>query len=193
MNKQLTEISKFLSFVLRHNPQAIGIVLDAEGWVDVDELLMACQKNGKPITRPQLDETVASNDKKRFALSPNGRRIRASQGHSVHVDLGLAPQEPPELLYHGTIADFLDAIRDNGLQRGQRHHVHLSSDEKTATTVGQRRGRPIILVIEANRMFRDGFSFYRSDNGVWLTDAVPTDYLRFPERENLRSAERGMP
>jgi putative RNA 2'-phosphotransferase len=143
--------------------------------------LTACAKHGRPITRQQLDETVASNDKKRFAFSADGRRIRASQGHSVHVDLGLAPREPPELLYHGTIPEFLGSIRCKGLQRGQRHHVHLSSDEKTASMVGQRRGQPVILVIEARRMFRDGHAFYQSDNGVWLTDAVPTDYLRFPK------------
>jgi putative RNA 2'-phosphotransferase len=185
MRKDLISISKFLSLVLRHKPQTFGITLDSEGWVDVGDLLTACERHGHRITRPQLDETVATNDKKRFAFSADGRHIRATQGHSIPVDLGLVPQEPQELLYHGTVGDFLDSIRRTGLQRGQRHHVHLSCDENTASMIGQRRGRPVILVVEAGRMFRDGYAFYRSENGVWLADAVPTDYLRFPDRENI--------
>jgi putative RNA 2'-phosphotransferase len=185
MRRDLISISKFLSLVLRHEPQIVGITLDSDGWVDVDNLLTACEKHGKRITRQQLDETVATNDKKRFAFSADGRRIRANQGHSVPVDLGLVPREPPELLYHGTVGDFLDSIRRTGLLRGERHHVHLSSDEKTASMVGQRRGRPVILVVETGRMYRDGYAFYQSENGVWLTDAVPPDYLRFPEQDNF--------
>jgi putative RNA 2'-phosphotransferase len=178
MNKQL---SKFLSFVLRHKPQAIGITLDAEGWVAVDELLAAAARHRQPVSRQQLEEVVATNDKKRFSFSPDGRLIRANQGHSIKVDLGLVPVEPPELLYHGTVARFLDSIRQEGLVRGNRHHVHLSADRETAARVGQRRGRPVVLVIEAGRMRGDGHAFYKSENAVWLTEAVPPGYLRFPK------------
>jgi putative RNA 2'-phosphotransferase len=183
MKKELISISKFLSLVLRHEPQAVGITLDEEGWVDVGDLLTACERHGRPIARPQLDEVVATNDKKRFSFSTDGLRIRANQGHSVHVDLGLTPREPPELLYHGTVSKALESIRCQGLQRGHRHHVHLSNDEKTASMIGQRRGKPVVLIIEANRMFRDGYPFYQSENGVWLTDSVPVAYLRFPKEQ----------
>jgi putative RNA 2'-phosphotransferase len=181
MNKQLVEISKFLSFVLRHKPQAIGITLDAEGWVAVDELLAAAVRHGQSITRQQLEEVVATNDKQRFSFSADGRLIRANQGHSIEVDLGLVPVEPPELLYHGTVARFLDSIREKGLVRGKRHHVHLSADRDTAARVGQRRGRPVVLVIEARCMRGDGHAFFQSENGVWLTEAVPPAYLQFPK------------
>jgi putative RNA 2'-phosphotransferase len=177
------KISKFLSFVLRHKPQAIDITLDAEGWVAVDELLAAAARHGQPVTRQQLEEVVATNDKQRFSFSPDGQFIRANQGHSVEVDLGLVPIEPPELLYHGTVERFLDSIRANGLLRGKRHHVHLSGDRETAARVGQRRGRPVVLVVEAGRMHRDGHPFFRSENGVWLTETVPPKYLRFPSGE----------
>jgi putative RNA 2'-phosphotransferase len=182
MNKQLTQISKFLSFVLRHNPQAIGITLDAEGWVPVDDLLTAAARNGTSISRQQLEEIVATNDKKRFAISHDGRLIRASQGHSVEVDLGLTPLEPPGLLYHGTVDRFLDSIRDQGLIRGNRQHVHMSADRETAARVGQRRGRSVVLLVEAARMHNSGHLFYKSDNGVWLTEAVPAEFLEFPDK-----------
>jgi putative RNA 2'-phosphotransferase len=180
MNKELTEISKFLSFVLRHNPRAIGISLDPEGWVLIDVLLQASAKAKHSITREQLEEVVATNDKKRFSISPDGRSIRANQGHSVEVDLNLEPVEPPELLYHGTVERFLDSIRQKGLVRGARQHVHLSADRETAIRVGQRRGRPVVLVIEAGRMHREGCRFYLSENKVWLTDAVPPEFLQLP-------------
>jgi putative RNA 2'-phosphotransferase len=170
--------SKFLSLILRHRPDVIGIQLDAEGWVPVEDLLAACAQHGRAISREQLDTVVRTNDKQRFALSADGTRIRANQGHSLPIDLGLVPVEPPELLYHGTVPRFLDSIRRDGLTKGKRHDVHLSPDIQTATKVGQRRGRPIVLVIEAGRMFRDGHKFYRSDNGVWLTNAVPPGYIR---------------
>jgi putative RNA 2'-phosphotransferase len=180
MNKDLVSTSKFLSLVLRHKPETIGIQLDAEGFVAVDELLAAARQYGKAITPETLKEVVATNDKKRFAFSPDGLRIRANQGHSVEVDLGLEPVEPPELLYHGTVDRFLDSIRKQGLLRGDRHHVHLSADRETAARVGQRRGRPVVLVVESGRMHREGREFFRSENGVWLTDGVRPDYLRFP-------------
>ena len=178
MSEQPAATSKFLSLVLRHRPDAIGITLDAEGWVSVEVLLAACAQHGRTISREQLDAVVRTNDKQRFAFSADGSRIRANQGHSLPVDLGLAPVEPPELLYHGTVSRFLESIRRDGLTKGKRHHVHLSPDIQTATKVGQRRGRPVVLVIEAGRMFREGHTFDRSENGVWLTDAVPPDYLR---------------
>lgn len=179
MNKQTIEISKFLSLVLRHNPQKIGIALDPEGWTPVDALLAAAGRHGRRISRAQLEEVVGTNDKQRFSFSPNGQLIRANQGHSVEVDLNLAPVEPPELLYHGTVEKFLDSIRERGLVRGNRHHVHLSADRETATRVGQRRGRPVVLVVHSGRMHRAGQKFYRSENGVWLTEAVPVEYLEF--------------
>ena len=178
MKQQLVATSKFLSLVLRHRPDVIGIELDAEGWVAVEELLTACAKHGRAISRDQLDDLVRTNDKQRFAFSVDGSRIRANQGHSLPVDLGLVPVEPPELLYHGTVPRFLESIRREGLTKGTRHHVHLSPDVETATKVGQRRGRPIVLMIAAGHMFRDGHKFYRSENGVWLTDAVPPAYIR---------------
>lgn len=177
MDKHLTKTSKFLSLVLRHRPETIGLTLDAQGWADVGDLLARATASGQPITRELLAQVVAENDKQRFTLSDDGTRIRANQGHSVTVDLALDAQQPPETLYHGTVERFLAAIEREGLQRGARHHVHLSADRDTALAVGGRRGEPIILVVAAGAMWRDGHPFYRSANGVWLTDAVPPAYL----------------
>ncbi len=179
----LVELSKFLSWALRHRPDAIGITLDAAGWTDVEALLAAARAHGRPLTRELLERIVAESPKRRFALSEDGRRIRASQGHSVEVALGYAPAEPPEVLFHGTVARALPAIRAEGLQRMSRHHVHLSADEATARGVGGRRGAPVVLRVAAGRMRRDGFIFYRSANGVWLTERVPPEYVaqRFAE------------
>jgi putative RNA 2'-phosphotransferase len=149
--------------------------------VAIDELLVAAARDGTSITRKQLEEVVATNDKKRFAISPDRQLIRANQGHSVEVDLQLRAAEPPELLYHGTVEAFLDSIRQQGLVRGKRHHVHLSADQETATRVGERRGRPIVLIVDARRMHGDGHEFYQSENGVWLTETVPAAYLQFPQ------------
>lgn len=180
MDPRLVRLSKFLSLVLRHDPGAIGITLDPNGWVAVDDLLSAAARSGNAITREQLDEVVATNDKKRFAFSPDGTRIRASQGHSVEVELGLDPVEPPERLFHGTATRSVESIRAEGLVRQSRQHVHLSPDEETAIRVGQRHGKPVVLVVRAGQMHRDGHAFYRSDNGVWLTDSVPPEYLDIP-------------
>ena len=173
-------ISKFLSLVLRHQPEKIGITLDSAGWVDVGELLAAMGKHGKPLSEAELRRLVETSDKKRFALSEDGRRIRASQGHSVEVELGYAPATPPDVLYHGTVERFLPSIRAGGLQKGQRHHVHLSRDVETATKVGDRRGEAVILTIDAAGMAREGLLFYVSANGVWLTDQVPARFIGFP-------------
>jgi putative RNA 2'-phosphotransferase len=173
-------ISKFLSLVLRHKPDEIGITLDEAGWVDVDTLLEAMGRHGTKVSREELEHVVATNSKKRFALSDDGRRIRASQGHSVAVDLGLEPQVPPETLFHGTADRFLEGIRRTGLEKRERQHVHLSATAETATSVGQRHGRPVVLRIRAGEMHRAGMKFYLSANGVWLTEAVPAGYIEFP-------------
>ncbi|GGQ12057.1 putative RNA 2'-phosphotransferase [Streptomyces roseolilacinus] len=172
------KVSKYLSRHLRHQPERIGLVLDPQGWVAVDELLRAMDRHGMPVSRAELEHVVATNDKRRFAV--DGDRIRASQGHTVDVDLGLPPATPPAHLHHGTVAPCLGAIRAEGLRPMNRHHVHLSPDRETASRVGARRGRPVVLTVEAGAMHDDGHVFHVSANGVWLTDAVPPRYLRFP-------------
>ena len=171
------EASKFLSYVLRHAPEAIGIRLDAGGWVDVDVLLAACAAHGRALSLPELRELVATNSKQRFAFSEDGQRIRANQGHSTSVDLGYEPADPPPVLFHGTVAGALPAIRSQGLVAMQRHHVHLSADEATATIVGIRRGKPVILRIDAHAMQQAGHTFFCTPNRVWLTDAVPSQFI----------------
>lgn len=170
-------ISKFLSLVLRHDPARIGITLDEAGWTDVEALLVAMAKHKHPVSREKLIEIVETSEKQRFALSPDGTRIRANQGHSVEVDLELAPTTPPARLYHGTVDAFMASIREQGLIRGARHHVHMSADVETATKVGARRGKPVILTIRADAMAAAGHVFYRSENGVWLTERVPPEFL----------------
>ncbi|HZC19663.1 MAG TPA: RNA 2'-phosphotransferase, partial [Rubrobacteraceae bacterium] len=155
-----------------------GLGLAPGGWVPVDALLEASARRGFPISREELDEVVARNDKKRFAFDRSGAMIRAQQGHSAPVDLGLEPAEPPSVLYHGTPVRNLPTILRQGLRKMSRHHVHLSPDEKTAVAVGRRRGRPGVLVVDARVMRRDGWEFYRSGNGVWLVEHVPTSYLK---------------
>jgi putative RNA 2'-phosphotransferase len=170
-------VSKFLSLVLRHDPARIGITLDAAGWTDVAALLAACAAHGVVVSRDELAAIVAGSDKQRFALSADGARIRANQGHSVEVDLQLAPAAPPARLFHGTVAAVVPAIRAEGLVRGERHHVHLSADVETARRVGGRRGEPVLLTVRADAMAAAGHVFYRADNGVWLVDHVPPGFL----------------
>ncbi|MFO1066610.1 MAG: RNA 2'-phosphotransferase [Pirellulales bacterium] len=177
MEEKLVQLSKFLSLILRHRPDKIGLELDAQGWVAIDRLLSAAASHGRKIRREDLDRVVAENEKKRFAISEDGLRIRASQGHSTEVDLGYAPQTPPEFLYHGTATRFLESIRLQGLIKGNRHHVHLSLDKETAVAVGKRHGKPIVLVISCAEMVQRGFEFFVSANGVWLTDHVPPEYI----------------
>nr|HEX4316109.1 RNA 2'-phosphotransferase [Kofleriaceae bacterium] len=172
--------SKFISLVLRHDPARFGVALDDHGWTDVAALLAALAANGHPITRDDLAHIVATSDKKRFALSDDGARIRANQGHSVDVDLALEPVAPPDVLFHGTIGTVVDAIRTHGLVKGARHHVHLSADRTVAMQVGGRRGKPVILVVRAPAMAAAGHLFYRSQNGVWLADHVPPEFIEFP-------------
>jgi len=175
--KQLIHLSKFLSRVLRHRPGSIGITLDKEGWTDVEELITKSNQFGKAIDLETLEYIVENNDKKRFALSPDKKRIRASQGHSVNIDLGYKPQTPPPVLYHGTGSKFVASILQSGLRKKKRHHVHLSPDEETARKVGGRHGPPVIFEVQAMQMQEDGHEFFISDNGVWLTDQVPPQYL----------------
>lgn len=173
--------SKFLSLVLRHEPEKIGLTLDEAGWVPVADLLAALARHRHPLTEAELGEVVATSDKKRFAFSEDGTRIRASQGHSVEVDLGYEPATPPAILHHGTVDRFIESIREKGLIKGQRHHVHLSADVATATIVGQRRGKPVLLTINAEGMHAAGCAFFRSANGVWLTEHVPSRFIAFPD------------
>jgi putative RNA 2'-phosphotransferase len=183
-DKETTRMSKFLSLILRHEPERIGITLDNAGWIDVDTLLQAVHRHGPALSRAQLEHIVATSDKKRFAFSEDGRRIRASQGHSVEVDLKYEPLTPPELLYHGTAAQFLDSIRKQGLLKMERHHVHLSAETVLTLQVGARRGRPALLTIRAGEMHRAGHVFYRSANGVWLVDSVPVQFINFPQPDS---------
>ncbi|MBW8483559.1 RNA 2'-phosphotransferase [Actinomadura parmotrematis] len=174
--RRLVKVSKYLAKHLRHRPERIGLTLSPDGWADVDELLAAAARHHFPITPAELREVVAANDKRRFTLE--GGRIRANQGHSVPVDLALPSVPPPELLYHGTPEGSVEAILRAGLLPMGRHAVHLSPDTETARRVGARRGRPVVLTVEAGRMAADGRTFQVSANGVWLTAAVPPDYLR---------------
>lgn len=176
--KRRVKISKYLARHLRHQPDRLGITLDPAGWVDVAELLAACRAQGLPLTAAELEEVVETNDKRRFAFSEDGLRLRANQGHTVEVDLGLPPAAPPPLLYHGTVARFVDAILREGLLPMDRHDVHLSPDTGTARKVGSRRGAPVVLAVDAAAMAADGHEFRVTANGVWLIPAVPPAYLR---------------
>ena len=177
-DKRLVKVSKFLSLHLRHEPGRLGLGLAPGGWVGVDELLEACARKGFDVSRAELEEVVARNDKRRFSFDETGARVRANQGHSVEVDLQLAPATPPAVLYHGTGERSVGAILAGGLHRMSRHHVHLSADAETARRVGTRHGRPVVFEVEAARMHADGHVFHVSANGVWLVESVPTEYLR---------------
>lgn len=179
MEKQYKRISKFLSLVLRHQPETLDIQLDDKGWTNVEVLLQQMQAKFQGIDMEVLEQVVAENDKKRFAFNENKTLIRASQGHSVKIDLGYTQQEPPEYLFHGTVPKFMRDIKQKGLLKMSRHHVHLSADKETAFKVGTRRGVPTILTVRSGEMFRDGKLFYQSENGVWLTEHVPLTYIEF--------------
>ncbi|MEM1294974.1 MAG: RNA 2'-phosphotransferase [Verrucomicrobiota bacterium] len=181
MEKNLVKHSKFLSLVLRHHPETIGLSLDEHGWVEVNDLLVKMNAQGRTINREELEQVVATNDKKRFAFSDDGNRIRANQGHSVSVDLALVPKPPPSELFHGTADRNLNSIMDRGILPGQRQQVHLSSDRVTAVKVGQRHGKPIVLRIDTQTMHDAGHDFFLSDNGVWLTANVPPEFVSLAE------------
>ena len=175
MNQRLTRISKFLSLILRHQPEQIGVVLDQDGWIDIDELLQAADRNGQAISRAELLAVVAQNDKQRFVIREN--RMRANQGHSISINLNMPPSVPPPCLYHGTADRCLDSIRAQGLLKMQRQYVHLAIDLDTAHRVGQRHGRPVILQVNAGAMHAQGYPFFLAENGVWLTDTVPWPFI----------------
>lgn len=180
MNEKIAKsVSKFLSLVLRHSPETIELKLDENGWADVNELIEKCTKKGNRLDVELLDYVVENNDKKRFAFNEDKTKIRASQGHSISVELDLPETEPSEYLYHGTVAKFMESIKKEGLKKMSRQHVHLSKDKETAVKVGRRRGVPQILTVRSGAMFRDGFKFYLSENNVWLTDEVPSKYIEF--------------
>jgi len=177
MSKHHAETSKFLSLVLRHQPEAIGITLDVEGWANIPELIAAAANNGKLLDHNLIQAVVTTSDKKRFAISEDGLRIRAVQGHSTEtVDINYAEKVPPEFLYHGTATRFIESIRNQGLLPGSRQYVHLSQDEQTALAVGQRHGKPIVLRIEALRMHEQGVKFFQAENSVWLVELVPAAF-----------------
>jgi len=174
--------SKFLSFILRHKPEEVGLTLDAAGWVRIDVLLRALKKAGRPMSQQELAALVAGNDKKRFTISGDGGFIRAAQGHSIHVELSLSALVPPEALYHGTARQNLDGIFLDGLKPMGRQHVHLSASPSDAEKVGKRHGKPVVLQVPALRMHEEGHVFFVADNGVWLVDNVPVRYLGFRTR-----------
>lgn len=178
--KDLSKSSKFLSLVLRHRPELIDLELDAGGWASTSELIEKLNENGYSCDFDSLKSIVETNNKQRYAFSPDFQKIRANQGHSLDIDLDLTAQVPPEILFHGTAVQNLPSIRLQGLLRGARHHVHLSAEVQTAVNVGGRHGKPVVLEVQAGEMQRCGFSFFKSENGVWLTEAVPANYLNFP-------------
>lgn len=174
---QPTQCSKFLSYVLRHKPQAIGLTLDQHGWASIDELISKGRSQITDLSKELIEQVVFTNDKQRFALSEDGNKIRANQGHSVDIDIGLEPTEPPHVLFHGTATRFLPSIKEQGLKPGQRQHVHLSTNRDTAIFVGKRYGKPIVLEIDAKKMYEQGAEFMFSKNGVWLAKLVQTCYI----------------
>lgn len=180
-NKNIKNISKFLSLILRHKPQVIGLNLDEQGWASVEELLQKLAANKKGITMSELEWVVENNNKKRFSFNEDKTRIRANQGHSLKLDLGYEAVEPPEFLYHGTASRFIDSIKKTGLEKRNRHHVHLSQELDTAKSVGGRHGKPVILIVKSKEMHQAGHDFFVSKNGVWLTDRVPLGFIDFSE------------
>jgi len=179
-SQNATARSKFLSLVLRHRPELIGLALDPHGWADIKQLLSCARAHGVPLTHALLLDAVAKSDKQRFALSDDGQRIRAQQGHSIDIDLQLEPQTTPNELFHGTATRFATAIRQQGLIAGTRQYVHLSGLESTAVAMGQRHGKPLVLRVHALAMHAAGFPFFLTANGVWLTKTVPVKFLEFP-------------
>ncbi len=173
----MSSTSRLLSRILRHAPESAGLTLEPGGWALLDELVSGLRAAGHDLSHEAVLRVVAESDKKRFTLSDDGQRIRAAQGHSVEVDLGLAPSPPPDVLFHGTATRSLDRIRTEGLRPGKRRHVHLSQDREMARKVGQRHGRPVVLKVDTASMHREGHLFWMADNGVWLTDHVPPRFF----------------
>ena len=172
----LKDTSKFISLILRHKPEVIGITLDEHGWADVDKLIAGISKT-RPIDMAILEQIVAEDEKQRYSFNEDHTLIRANQGHSIPVDVELEEKEPPEYLYHGTGEKYVASIDEQGLIPKSRLYVHLSSDVDTARRVGQRHGKPVVYIVKSGEMYRDGIKFYRSVNGVWLVKEVPRRYL----------------
>lgn len=186
MDEFLIRVSKFLSFVLRHQPEAIDLELDSGGWAYIDDLVEKSAESRRPLTAELIREVVEKDEKQRYALSDDGQKVRARYGHSIPIDLGIDPVEPPEILYHGTASRHLGPIHMNGIVRGGRQYVHLSPDIETATEVGRRHGQPVVLEVMAGEMHRDGIQFYPTESGIWLTHDVPPKYIRFPRQKGRR-------
>lgn len=180
------QLGRFLSLILRHKPSAAGITLDSHGWADVNELIAGVNQTGKQLNREILERIVRGNQKQRYSFNSDHSKIRANQGHSIPVDLEFTPAVPPSFLFHGTTSRFLESIRKQGITRQSRQYVHLSSDRKTAEKVGARHGKPVILVIDAQRMLQDGRTFYLSENGVWLCKDIPWNYVKEVEYPAVR-------
>jgi putative RNA 2'-phosphotransferase len=178
-DKEIKNKSKFLSLILRHAPDTIQLTLDENGWANVEELILKSNKHSHKFNLEQLQYVVETNDKKRFQFSDDNKKIRASQGHSIDVELNLKATTPPEILYHGTVEKFIENIKQTGLQKMNRQYVHLSKDTETATKVAMRRGKPILLHVNTKQMHEDGYVFYLSENNVWLTNEVPVKYIKF--------------
>ncbi len=179
MDQQLKKISKYLSFLLRHKPDSIGLKLDNQGWASIDELIELT--TDIKLSREIIEIVVETNDKQRFSISDTGTKIKANQGHSITIDLNLAPTEPPAHLYHGTASRFLESILEKGITKQQRHHVHLTESLAVAKAVGSRYGKPVILCIDSQAMVKDGFDFFKTTNNVWLVDEVLPAYLKISE------------
>ena len=177
MSKSIEKTSKFLSYVLRHRPDSIGIELDANGWANIAVLIECATRHGNIISEAAIREAVRTSDKQRFLISDDDACIRANQGHSVKVDLELVPANPPDCLFHGTASRFVESIMKTGLNASSRHHVHMSATRETAIAVGTRHGKPVVLKVDAQKMQQLGYLFYLSENGVWLTDAVPPEFI----------------
>ena len=177
--RRLERLSKFISMILRHKPEVIGITLDEHGWADVDELIKGINETGEEVefSKTTLEKIVKTDKKQRYSFSQDRTLIRANQGHSIPVDVELKKKEPPKVLYHGTGVKSVKAIQEQGLLSMERLYVHLSSDVETATNVGKRHGTPVIFQINTEQMQKDGYDFFQSVNGVWLTKEVPAKYL----------------
>lgn len=172
------KLGRFLSLVLRHKPEEAGITLDRHGWADVRKLLAGVKRTGRKIDMETLERIVRENNKQRYSFNENHTKIRANQGHSVQVDVELKETEPPQYLYHGTASRFLTSIHREGIRKMSRQYVHLSGDFETAMAVGQRHGNPVVITVDAAAMARDGVTFYRSENGVWLCEHVAPRYFQ---------------
>ena len=180
MNDRLTQTSKFLSYILRHNPGALDLTLEPGGWADVDTLIERARADGQSLSRSRLRHVLDAGDKTRFTLSDDGTKIRANYGHSIDVNLDLTPTPPSGPLYHGTARHALSSIRDDGLTPQSRQYVHLSPTREEARTVGQRHGPPVVLSIDAPALHEAGHTLYRSTDTVWLTRHVPPSFITFP-------------